>query len=369
MIDWSVVFESAKPAPGASAAEIAAFVASLALPADRPLPPSYLSFLRYSDGGEFRNGERVLRMYCTQQIPQRMIDYHLAELMPRAVPFAANINGVGLYTFDMRDPPDADGEYPVISAAVGGPPFDPLYNPRIATGFPQACRDRFRPERLLHGGVVLTADQWDVWTDLRPMIEECRARDRKLRLFACACARRVWDRMSAHPSRRAVELAEQLADESVTRDGYRSLLQECERAEMSRDLSSAARAGVSCVVNSSWLAAHGVSRCAAEVEARTSEGPALLAARAKQADLMREIFGNPLRPVSVDPAWLAWNNRTVPLLADRIYEQQSYGDLPVLADAVEEAGCTNAELLAHLREPREHVRGCWALDLLRGPPI
>lgn len=64
--------------------------------------------------------------------------------------------------------------------------------------------------------------------------------------------------------------------------------------------------------------------------------------------------------------WLTWNDHTVPRLAERIYWLRSYDELPMLADALEEAGCDHVGILGHLREPGEHMRGCWVLDLLLG---
>jgi hypothetical protein len=54
--------------------------------------------------------------------------------------------------------------------------------------------------------------------------------------------------------------------------------------------------------------------------------------------------------------------RITPLILD----ERAFGGLPILADAVEEAGCTDADILGHLRGPGAHYRGCWALDSLRG---
>jgi hypothetical protein len=90
--------------------------------------------------------------------------------------------------------------------------------------------------------------------------------------------------------------------------------------------------------------------------------------RKKQSQLLlpRDIFGNPFRAVAVDPLWLQWNGATVPNLARSIYEGRRFGELPVLADALEEAGCTDADLLTHCRRPGDHVRGCWAVDALLG---
>lgn len=86
---------------------------------------------------------------------------------------------------------------------------------------------------------------------------------------------------------------------------------------------------------------------------------------AAQVTLIYEIFGNPFRAVSVDPGWMSWGNGTIPRMAQAIYGDGLFGDLTYLADALEEAGCDNDTLLSHFRGESEHVRGCWALDLLR----
>ncbi len=83
----------------------------------------------------------------------------------------------------------------------------------------------------------------------------------------------------------------------------------------------------------------------------------------EQTAIARDILGNPFRPVEVGPSW-----RTAPViaLAQAIYEARCFGDMPILADALEEVGCTNHAILTHCRQPGEHVRGCWALDLILG---
>jgi hypothetical protein len=83
--------------------------------------------------------------------------------------------------------------------------------------------------------------------------------------------------------------------------------------------------------------------------------------------LLREIVGNPFRsPSIIDPFWLAWNDGTVPKIAQGIYNERAFDRLPVLADALLDAGCTDPDLLDHLRGPGPHVRGCHVLDLLLG---
>jgi hypothetical protein len=83
-------------------------------------------------------------------------------------------------------------------------------------------------------------------------------------------------------------------------------------------------------------------------------------------NFLRDLFGNPFRPVSIDPTWLAWNGSTVRKLAQSLYEEYAFDRLAILADALEDAGCTDAGILEHCRGPGPHVRGCWVLDLLLG---
>jgi hypothetical protein len=78
---------------------------------------------------------------------------------------------------------------------------------------------------------------------------------------------------------------------------------------------------------------------------------------------MRDIFGNPFRPVTADAAWLT---STVVSLAEGIYADRAFDRLPVLADALMDSGCENADILAHCRRDGPHVRGCWVIDLLLG---
>jgi len=81
-----------------------------------------------------------------------------------------------------------------------------------------------------------------------------------------------------------------------------------------------------------------------------------------QAALVREVLGNPFRPVAFDPAWLT---ETVLLLARQMYESQNFSAMPILSDALQDAGCANADMLRHCQDAEQiHVRGCWVLDLI-----
>jgi hypothetical protein len=97
-------------------------------------------------------------------------------------------------------------------------------------------------------------------------------------------------------------------------------------------------------------------------------------AHLRQASLLRCIFGNPYQPPPpvrdfgglMARDWLLWNSGTVPKVAQRIYADRSWDAMPVMADALEDAGCSDATILGHLRAPGPHARGCFALDLLLG---
>ena len=79
--------------------------------------------------------------------------------------------------------------------------------------------------------------------------------------------------------------------------------------------------------------------------------------------VFRDIFGNPFRPATLHPAWLT---STVVALARQMYESRDFGAMPILADALQDAGCDNDDILNHCRGPGPHVRGCWVVDLVLG---
>ncbi len=219
----------------------------------------------------------------------------------------------------------------------------------------------------------MTAADWDHCAYPGSMLPHLRTGSaRKLRLFVCACFRHVWPLLADSRSRQAVEAAEQWADGLL---GARDLSQahkaaeEAARERASRPWSNyyAARGAKQValprkdwVVNTAWCARQAVASRQAEEQ--------------HQCHLLRDIFGNPLRPLpAVAPSLLTWQNATIPGLALAAYEERKLPDgtldrdrLAVLADALEEAGCTEAELLAHLRSPGPHVRGCFAVDAVLG---
>jgi hypothetical protein len=247
----------------------------------------------------------------------------------------------------------------------------------------------------------MTEADWLAVTDPQPMLECLRDRGgagkRKLRLFALECCRRV-DRLITDPrSRAAAAYAQQHVEVGVVRRKGRAAAERAAAAAheeaysrmftfppgegrarcliVSNALDAAAQTlNTHTFYAASYAASFSAYAVAWEAQVPSGEdvypdlrdsfvGPE----RAKQAALLRDLFGNPFRPAPVlAPSVLAWNGGTAPRLAAAIYEERAFDRLPVLADALEDAGCTDVEILGHCRRGGEHVRGCWAVDLVLG---
>jgi hypothetical protein len=87
--------------------------------------------------------------------------------------------------------------------------------------------------------------------------------------------------------------------------------------------------------------------------------PEVRAAHVADAELVRDIFGNPFRPMTLDPEW---RTSTTVVLAAGMYKSRDFDAMSILADALQDAGCDRADILAHCRGPGPHVRGCWVVD-------
>jgi hypothetical protein len=200
-----------------------------------------------------------------------------------------------------------------------------------------------------------------------------RGLDRKLRLFACACVRRVGEFVADRRCQIALEVAERFADGNATWEELQVAHHAAEDA--TRRFGGAAHPAEHAARDAARDAAFAAAREAARLAAlavRTDDPDeedvyaTMVAAERDQCAILRDIMGNPFRPVALDPLWAHWNGDTVRRLAQAIDAGRRFEDLPVLADALEEAGCQEAALLAHCRGRAEHFRGCWVVDLLAG---
>lgn len=198
-----------------------------------------------------------------------------------------------------------------------------------------------------------------------PMLEFLRgkASDRKFRLFAVTCCRAVTPLLTDNRSLQAAEVAEQYAE------GLASLLELNTAARSSGDADTELLYSqddgeelpefhAACVAT--WAASDPELQDYPAMVARLASA---VASPQQLARYARDIFGNPFLPVSVQPHWLT---ESVVSLAVGIFQERAFDRMPILADALEEAGCDNADILTHCRGDGPHVRGCWVVDLLLG---
>jgi hypothetical protein len=245
----------------------------------------------------------------------------------------------------------------------------------------------------------VTEAEWLSETDPQGLLPFVRGTttDRKLRLTAVASCRKVWHLMADDRSRTAVEIAELLAEGAANehqRAEAEAAALEAARAAFARwEADTGADAPPSGVLY--WAAAAAVHALAVSkqdlVDAVSDAGMSLTWSENEEmvagpdhwagfdltgpwVGLVRDIIANPFQPAPViNPAWLAWSDGQARKLAESVYMERALPEgtlnsagLALVADALEDAGCTDAELLGHLRGPGPHVRGCSALDRLLG---
>jgi hypothetical protein len=252
----------------------------------------------------------------------------------------------------------------------------------------------------------MTDVEWLACEEPTPMLCALRgkASERKLHLLIVGCCRRLWPLLREDAMRNAVEVGEAHADDADFNEQAeyydavaKPLLKEIS-PEMHKGTVFVKDYGRQCLIQlvlgpltpigGCTLTVAGTAdtlvRAVEAVGWHAAEQPPRLVARwaevrrqeastreqMGQCNLIRDIFGNPFRPATIDPAWVT---PTALTLAQATYDvrvlpsgELDPARLAVLADALEVAGCSDANLLAHLRSPHPHVPGCWALDLILG---
>lgn len=253
----------------------------------------------------------------------------------------------------------------------------------------------------------MTEAEWLSCTDPIPMVGFIRSKasDRKFRLLGVACIHRVWKLIKDKRSRQGVEAAELHADGHIDegeldaalvaasdayndatyrrRSSRKDFLVRCLLARAVESVAQPPTGGG--VPYRGWESLPSIARAVAILQPvsvvervpfpegdMTFESGAVftqsfsLDEHIAQANMIREIFGNPFRPVAVDPVWLNWNSGSAIGLAQSIYDDRTFGRLPLLADALEDAGCTDVTILNHCRSEGPHVRGCYVIDAILG---
>ena len=209
---------------------------------------------------------------------------------------------------------------------------------------------------------------------------------RKLRLFGCACCRSLWQWLDDERCQRGIEAAECFADNSEAFDDLLAASSNSLRAmedaagdSENDELGQTKWHAAVAVVHITEMLMHWFNARDASVEARQAESCHQFEAAnpgvgvpfpepepsdgTEHAALVRDIFGNPFRPMTFDPSW---RTTTATQLAQQMYDSRDFSAMPILADALQDAGCDNTDILDHCRGPEPHVRGCWVVDLVLG---
>jgi hypothetical protein len=234
-----------------------------------------------------------------------------------------------------------------------------------------------------HRGGPVKEKRWLDCNDPQKMLDflHIRGSYRQRRLFACACVRRVWHLLIDSSSQLAVEAAELYADGALSHQELESAYQDADvtarllslYADQSRLGKMTRREWVRAF--RFWIAVAAAAQTAtdfwlADVAKSTEETSGNSwqreCERRFQADLLRDVFGNPFRPVAFDPTVRNWNGGCAVALATEMYTSRDFSKAPLLADMLEDAGVTDAQMLHHLRSPGYHLRGCFAVDLVLG---
>ena len=215
----------------------------------------------------------------------------------------------------------------------------------------------------------MTERMWLDATDPRPMIGFLKARlsDRKARLYAVECCRLVWPLLTHASFKEAVETAERFADGLASDEERSGAWGSAGMGDAATSLSDRER-------NANWwadsAAESAASGCRADgyyykTAALVSRETltAMPGCLSSQLSIFRCIAGNPFQPHVCDPIW-----RTLTALAisKQMYDTRDFGPMPILADALQDAGCESGDILSHCRGSITHVRGCWVVDLLLG---
>jgi hypothetical protein len=244
------------------------------------------------------------------------------------------------------------------------------------------------------GVTAMTEAEWLACTDPEKMVRFLwgKTSHRKTRLFACACCRTVWPSIPA-VFRDAIRVTEEHADGVATNVELGRAVSAAHRVRRKRNSLDRAAYDAARSNGDAGFVAQSIARVIASMAAPnpsptaigrfvgdhfvTEEIPpnadrllwnASYASHLRlESDLLRDIIGPiPFRAVTVSPDWLAWKGGTVPKIAQAIYNERAFDRMPILADALEESGCTDADILVHCRQPDEHVRGCWVVDKILG---
>jgi len=207
----------------------------------------------------------------------------------------------------------------------------------------------------------MTEAEWLACEDPTPMLEFFRRRPNnpKFRLFSLACCRAIWCLLTDELLRNGVEMAEKYTEGKGSTQELDSLCRQIEQLEISRRATPWHGWQVMQAVIGVLKSDHLLYRAGIVSNTLTRESVESV----NQAGILRDVFGNPFRPVTFSPDW---RTDTALTLARQMYDAREFSAMPILADALMDAGCNNDDILNHCRSGGPHVRGCWVCDLVLG---
>ena len=204
----------------------------------------------------------------------------------------------------------------------------------------------------------MTEAEWLASDDREAMLnwaERTCWSERKSCLLACACYRKVGDLLTAG-LRDVLRIVERYVDGRASTTKLANALRKWPFTWSAPSVNPAPQSA-----SATFAALMDARRLASLYQ---GEGDPRTRARSLyQAVMIRDIFGNPFRPVSFDPSW---RTGTAIRLAQVMYETRDFAAMPILSDALQDAGCEHADILDHCRGDSPHVRGCWVVDLVLG---
>ena len=184
---------------------------------------------------------------------------------------------------------------------------------------------------------------------------------RRDRLFGCGCFRIVWDRIGTDLLAGVVDLAEARADRRVKHAELGKI--HYPRIDLSDNTITYVAMATHAVTVPKTTPGYVAWLVRVAVDHITHVNSRYGVPDRPQSDLIRDIFGNPFRPVTFDPRW---RSSDVVGLARAIYDDKAFERMPILADALMDAGCEDEQIIGHCRGDGPHVRGCWVVDLILG---
>jgi hypothetical protein len=230
----------------------------------------------------------------------------------------------------------------------------------------------------------MTEEEWDRCTSLSMLmhlVSDQPGHDRHINLWIVACCRQVEHLVGSDEMVRAIDAGERYAEETIQRTTLQSWIRRTRRHRrgLGPDVATSTRQACEALSRALWhLAsypnsfnpnklAHALVSEAREQGTKGRVEDLLPPMEQRLVNLLRDMMGNPFRARPAhNPAWLEANGGLAGRLANSIFQEKRFTEMPILADALEDAGCTEATILEHLRSPELHARGCWALDVILG---